>query len=159
MPEGQVPFRPSPWAGFMSLLQEVNARQIELLERRRPEIMAVIVETEAGLRQRILGTKVGDLGELVAEADELLAMATQARGPVPRTIRTSAGLVPAKYRERTDPIELVDAALGGWSLLDPLPSDEPTSLVTASYGIQPDRPPAAERPRPDQLRYGTSRSG
>jgi hypothetical protein len=157
---GQVAFKPSAWAGFITLIADVGRRRVELLERRRPEILGVIVEQEAQLRQRVLDTKVGDLGELVEEANELLVMAVSARGPVPRTVRTSAGLAPARYRERTDALELVDAALGSWSLLDPLPSDEPTSLVAASYGIQPDSgAPAANGRQEPVHRYGTSRSG
>jgi hypothetical protein len=156
---GQVPFKPSPWAGFVNLLADVNTRRVELLERRRPQIQAVIAEQEAGLRQRVLRTPVGDLADLVLEADELLRLAVTARGPVPRTVRTSAGLAPAKYRERTDALELVDAALGGWSLLDPIVGDEPVSIVTASYGVQPDTSPAPanHQGRQDQVRYGTSR--
>lgn len=156
---GQVQFRPSPWAGFVSLLAEVNARRVELLERRRPQILDLIAEQEAQLRGRVLDTKVRDLGGLVEEADELLRLAITARGPVPGTIATNSGLAPARFREHTDELELVDASTGGWSLLDPVPADEPTSLVAAGYGIQPDTSgPADRRPRQDQaLRFGTSR--
>jgi hypothetical protein len=156
--EGQLPLRPSAWAGFTNLLADVGRRRVELLEQRRPTLQAVLAEQEAALRSRVLGTKVGEVAELVAEADELLAMMVQARGPIPRTVRTTAGLAPAKYRERTDAVELVDAALGGWSLLDPLPTDEPTSLVAASYGVQPDTAPAAVNGRQEPARrYGTTR--
>lgn len=155
---GQVPFKPSAWAGFTNLLADVAQRRVALLEARRPEILAAIAAREEQLRVQVLDSRVRDVGGLVAEANQLLASATAARGPLPRTVRTSAGLAPPRYREATDELELVDAALGGWSLLDPIVSDEPTSLVTSTYGIQADRGPTPANGR-DQVRYGTSRSG
>jgi hypothetical protein len=155
---GQVAFKPSPWAGFVNLLADVNTRRVELLERRRPEIMTRLALAEAELRARVLQAKVRDVAGLVLEADELLRLATLARGRVPRTLRTAAGLAPAKYRARTDELELVDAALGSWSLLDPVPGDEPVSVIAGSYGIQrDDTPPADRRERQDQAVYGTRR--
>jgi hypothetical protein len=162
VPTGQVRLKPSAWAGFVNLLADVGRRRVELLEERRPAIQAVIAEQEATLRQRVLRTPVGDLVELVAETDELLLLAVTARGPIPRTVRTSAGLAPAKYRERTDALELIDAALGNWSLLDPIPPGEPTSLVTSQLGVQRDLTPSptvGEVTQDAASRYGTSRVG
>jgi hypothetical protein len=155
---GQVQLRPSAWAGFTNLLAEVSQRRMELLERRRPQILAKIAQQEIQLRERILDTRVRDLAPLIAEADELLRLAVQARGPIPRTIRTTSGLAPVRYRERTDELELVDAATGGWSLLDPLPHDEPTSLATATYGVQRDDRPSVAEGRDRSVHYGTHRS-
>jgi hypothetical protein len=152
---GQVQLRPSAWAGFTNLLAEVSQRRIELLERRRPQILARIGTAELDLRGRVLDTRVRDLAGLVAEANELLVSALTARGPIPRTVRTASGLAPPRYRERTDALELVDAATGGWSLLDPIPGDELTTLATTTYGIQPDAP--SGRQRQDHAVYGTRR--
>lgn len=160
---GSVQFRTSPWAGFAGLLGEIGRRRVELLERRRPEILAAIADREAELRGRVLDTKVRDLGPLVAEADELLAAAVRVRGPLPRTVRTPTGLAPQKYREQTDELELTDAALGGWSLLDPVEGEEPVSVITSSLGIQRDTSPSPSveetRRRHQQvaLRFGTHR--
>lgn len=155
VPQDQIRLRPSAWAGFVNLLNDVAQRRIELLERRSPEILAKIGTAELDLRGRVLDTRVRDLAGLVAEANELLVSALTARGPVPRTVRTASGLAPPRYRERTDALELVDAANGGWSLLDPIPGDEPTTLATATYGIQPDAP--SGRQRQDHAVYGTRR--
>jgi hypothetical protein len=163
VPQDQIRFRPSAWAGFTSLLAEVVQRRVELMERRRPEILARIAAAELDLRRRVLDTRVRDLGPLVTEANELLAGSVAARGPVPRTVRTASGLAPARYRERTDELELVDAATAGWSLLDPISGDEPVSVISSTYGIQRDDSPSVAKGRRQHqdhaVRYGTSRSG
>jgi hypothetical protein len=116
------------------------------VERKRPELLASLAEREEALRERVMGTKVKDLGPLAEEVNEILAAAKQVRGPVPLTIpvrdRYRVLLAPARYRERTDEVELHDAAAGGWSLLDPIPADELTSVVAKEYGIHRDRDPS-----------------
>jgi hypothetical protein len=161
--DGRPPFRPSPWAGFTNLLADVAQRRVDLLEQRRPEILARIVTAEADLRRRVLDTPVGRLDGLVGEANDLLVAAITARGPMPRTVRTASGLAPPRFRERTHTLELADSALAGWSLLDPVGADEPTQLVTSSYGIQPDTTPsgsvddARRQHQQAATRFGTSR--
>jgi hypothetical protein len=157
MPDGQVRFRPSAWAAFTTMLAENAAKRVALVESRRPAILAKIGEAEAQLRQRVLDTPVRDLGELVSVANELLAAAVAARGPIPRTIATSSGLAPARFRERTDELELADAALGSWSVLDAIVGDEPVSVTTSSYGITRDTPARSADRRQGQQVYGTTR--
>jgi hypothetical protein len=157
---GSLQVQVSAWSGFQGLLADVDRRRQELLEARRPEVMAHLADEEARLRERVLATPVRDLNKLVDEADELLRLATVARGQVPRTIRTASGLAPASYRESTDAIELCDAARGAWSLLGPLPSGEAVSIVTSSYGVQRDLTPSPKVQDRDGARhYGTTRSG
>jgi hypothetical protein len=155
---GQLQVHLSPWAGFAGLREEVQQRRRQLIDHKRPQLLEAVADREAELRSRVLDARVRDVAALVAEANELLALTAQLRGPVPRTIRTTSGLAPARYRERTDEIELHDAATGGWSLLDPLPHDEPTSLATATYGVQRDDRPSVAEGRDRAVRYGTHRS-
>jgi hypothetical protein len=146
---GQLEVRLSPWAGWTGLRTEVLQQRTQLLEQRRPQLLQQIA-------------RVRELGPLVTRANRLLGLAIHVRGPVPRTIRTPSGLAPASYREGTDELELVDAALGGWSLLDPLPPDTPTQVIT-SGGIERDTSPSpsvAEVRRAHEqavIRFGTHR--
>jgi hypothetical protein len=157
---GQLQVRPTAWAGFVGLNAEVAQRRAELVERRRPQLLDRLADREAELRAQVLATPVGDLDPLVADANAVLELAVALRGPIRRTVRTPSGLAPARYRERVDAVELVDAAVGGWSLLEPLPADEPATLLIASAGIQRDTSPSpsvAEVQQHAAARYGASR--
>jgi len=159
---GQLEVRLSPWAGWTGLRTEVLQQRTQLLEQRRPQLLQQIADQEATLRAQILDSRVRELGPLVTRANRLLLLAIHVRGPVPRTIRTPSGLAPASYREAVDELELVDAALGGWSLLEPLPLDMPAQVITAS-GIQRDTSPSPSvadvRRQHEQavIRFGTHR--
>jgi hypothetical protein len=162
---GQLQLRLSAWAGFQGLRDEARTQRATLIDQRRAQLLQAAADREAALRERVLDTRVRDLAPLVAEANSLLALAAQLRGPVPRTIRTASGLAPARYPEAVDTLELIEAAISDWSLLEPLATDEPATVLTASYGVQRDRSPspAVDQVRHDHaaaaVRYGTHRTG
>lgn len=145
---GQARLHFSAFGEFTSLRARLHEQRGIVLES--PEVRAAAREREAEIRRQALQeVPLAGYGPLVAEVNELLDLLRRAHRP---------HLGPNRYRNQVDALDLAEAALDGWSLLDPVGDEEPRRLYVADTRPHRDTGPSETVAQVrEQDRYGVSR--
>jgi len=145
---GQARLRLSAFAEFTSLRTGLHEQRGQVLES--PEVRAAAREREAEIRRQALQeVPLAGYGPLVAEVNELLDLLRRAHRP---------HLGANRYRDQVDALDLAEAALDGWSLLDPVDDEEPRRLYVADTRPHRDTGPSETVAQVrEEVRFGTSR--